>query len=256
MFEISEKDKNSKFQSASHPEFSGTQQLLDSEIGLIRYTTGIVNLFYNEMKLSECILKRKGKILEFGAGTGFLAELFRDKFKINPDCVELDPNLMEMIRTRGFTSYRTLLDTKQEYEAIYSSNVLEHIEDDKQVLLELFNSLTPGGVIGIYVPAHPFLFSKMDEIVGHVRRYTRKELDSKIESTGFVLEKSHYVDSLGFLAAIIVVFMGYKSRANLGGTKSLEIYDRYIYPLSKVLDRIGFKNIMGKNIIVVARKPG
>ena len=95
----------------------------------------------------------------------------------------------------------------------------------------------------------------MDEIVGHVRRYTRKELNSKVKSTGFVIEKSHYVDSLGFLAALIVVIMGYKSKANLGGTKSLIVYDKFVYPLSKVLDRLGLKNITGKNILVIARKP-
>ena len=145
MFEISEKDKNSKFQSASNPEFSGSQQLLDSEVGLIRYTSDIVAMFYKQLNLKRYVKEDKGRVLEFGAGTGFLAQLFEENFGIHPDCVELDPVLVQLNLDKGLNCFRFLKESKQDYAAIYTSNVLEHIEDDEGVLSELFSALISGG---------------------------------------------------------------------------------------------------------------
>ncbi|SVC30839.1 uncharacterized protein METZ01_LOCUS283693 [marine metagenome] len=40
----------------------------------------------------------------------------------------------------------------------------------------------------------------------------------------------------------------------LGNKGSLLIYDKYIYPISMVLDNLGFRYFFGKNILVAARK--
>ena len=49
--------------------------------------------------------------------------------------------------------------------AIYSFNVLEHIEDDEAVLRDLFRVAAPGAQLLLYVPAFPVLFSAMDKRV-------------------------------------------------------------------------------------------
>ena len=36
--------------------------------------------------------------------------------------------------------------------------------------------------------------------------------------------------------------------------KSISIYDRFGFPISRILDRLGGKFLFGKNILVVARK--
>jgi predicted SAM-dependent methyltransferase len=58
---------------------------------------------------------------------------------------------------------------------IYSSNVLEHIEDDSRALNEMFAKLQINGKLAIYVPAFMFLFSDLDIKAGHFRRYSKKE---------------------------------------------------------------------------------
>ena len=255
MFKISEKAKNSKFQSASNPEFSGSQQLLDSEIGLFRYTSDIVAMFYKRLNLKKHVKENKGRVLEFGSGTGFLAQLFNDNFGIRPDCVELDPVLAQLNLDKGFNCFRYLKDSKQDYAAIYTSNVLEHIEDDKGALSELYSALISGGGLAIYVPAHAFLFTKMDYQVGHVRRYGRVELKRKVINAGFKIESLSYADSLGFFATLLVKMIGYRGTGDLGSSRSLLLYDRFVFPISKTLDRLGARHFIGKNLILIARKP-
>ena len=42
----------------------------------------------------------KGTILDFGAGTGQLAEIWRSNYRINPICREIDPNLEEILKLK------------------------------------------------------------------------------------------------------------------------------------------------------------
>ena len=150
--------------------------------------------------------------------------------------------------------FQFLSEVPQKYTAIYTSNVLEHIENDSAALKELFESLIPGGIIGIYVPAHPILYSTMDKEIGHVRRYTRSELREKVLDAGFLIQSISYDDFIGFFASAFVKIVGYKNKANLGSEKSLLFYDKYIYPISRVLDLLGFRLILGKNLLLIATK--
>jgi SAM-dependent methyltransferase len=239
------------YQTQLNPSFAGKQQLIDSELGLIRYTTQIVAKFYKSLILEN---KTKGEILEFGAGTGFLAEIFRKKYNIVPICIEIDGDLITMIREKGFTCFNELNQNKFELKAIYSSNVLEHIEDDQKILKQFYKEIEKNGRIGIYVPAFQHLYSEMDRSINHVRRYSRKELISKVEAAGFTILSVHYDDFVGYFAATAVKMIGYKKAGNLGSLGSLKFYDTIIYPISRIIDKLGGKHIVGKNLILVGMK--
>jgi hypothetical protein len=249
------KKKFGHIQTTESQSYAGTQQLRDSEVGLAGYSTEIVRKFFTKMNLETRIIQEKGGILEFGAGTGSLADIFRSRFHIEPECVELDPDLISLIKSKKFKCFQFLKETPQDYSAIYTSNVLEHIEDDSAILKELFDALVKGGAIGIYVPAHPFLYSTMDKEIGHVRRYTRSELKNKVQAAGFAIESLTYDEFIGFFASIFVKIVGYKNSANLGSKNSLLLYDKVVYPISRALDFLGCRYILGKNLILVAIKP-
>ena len=55
---------------------------------------------------------------------------------------------------------------------VVAFDVLEHIEEDDQVVAEIARVVRPGGLVLIAVPADPRLWSEHDSDVGHVRRYT------------------------------------------------------------------------------------
>lgn len=240
-------------QSNENVEYSGHQELKATEEGLIGYSTDIVLSLAKKMNFHKSA-DHKISILEFGAGSGFLADIWRKELNITPDCCEIDPILISEIRARGLLCFTDIKNLPKKYEFIYTSNVLEHIEDDEKALREIRAALAPAGIIGIYVPAFPLLFSGLDVAVGHVRRYRRKELITKVQQAGFQVEVCHYADFIGFFASIALKIVGFKGRTNLGSTASLRFYDSWIYPLSRFLDAIGFKNLIGKNLILVAHK--
>jgi hypothetical protein len=137
---------------------------------------------------------------------------------------------------------------------IYTSNVIEHIENDLQTLKDLNNTLSKYGTIVIYVPAFQVLFSDLDRKAGHYRRYSKKDLKEKLVKSGFTIENICYVDSIGFFAGMTIRILGWRKVGNLGNSKSLKFYDKLIFPISKLLDHLGFKYLFGKNLYAVARK--
>jgi len=231
--------------------YSGISELADAEQGLTKYYSNIVELiiagtYPNRNSPSEL------SILEFGAGTGFLSELLQDTHSCKVECLEIDQTLIGILIAKGFETYSCMESIQKKYDLVFSSNVLEHIENDTEAITQLRKILKPNGKLVTYVPAFPLLFSDLDRAVGHFRRYTKKDLNEKMSSCGLEVEKIHYVDSLGFPASLLLRMMGYRSRGNIGGLTSMKIYDRYFFPLSRQLDRLGLKYLLGKNIIVYA----
>ena len=70
-------------------------------------------------------------------------------------------------------------------EVVCLLDVIEHLDDPAPALREAARVLVPGGRLMITVPAHPWLWSAADEVLGHVRRYTRSALRTQLEATGF-----------------------------------------------------------------------
>jgi SAM-dependent methyltransferase len=74
---------------------------------------------------------------------------------------------------------------RSEFDAIGAFDVLEHIEDDRLVLRQMWQAVKPGGGVLITVPQHPFLWSSVDDNAFHKRRYTRAELAGKLREANF-----------------------------------------------------------------------
>lgn len=84
-----------------------------------------------------------------------------------------------------------------EFDAIGAFDVLEHIEEDEQVLLQIHDTLKPRGVMLLTVPQHGWLWSPIDDYSCHVRRYSAKELHKKVKTAGFeILRSTSFVSSL------------------------------------------------------------
>jgi SAM-dependent methyltransferase len=64
-------------------------------------------------------------------------------------------------------------------------DVIEHIADDEAVLRGLRAATRTGGGTIIAVPQHPWLWSRVDDISYHQRRYRRGELEAKLRRNGF-----------------------------------------------------------------------
>ena len=88
-------------------------------------------------------------------------------------------------------------------DLIFSSNVLEHIKDDYQILKDIKKKLRKDGTLFLYVPAKMILWSKLDESVGHYRRYEISKLRALCRKSGFKIVKIHYADFVGFFVTLL-----------------------------------------------------
>jgi SAM-dependent methyltransferase len=192
------------------------------------------------------------KLMDFGAGVGtFALKLRKRGFKVV--CIEQDDLLRERLLGDGLQCYPDLgLVPPSSVEFIYTLNVLEHIEDDRAAIHQIYSRLEPGGRLYIYLPAFNVLFSSMDRKVGHFRRYTKSSLIPLLREAGFAIDKARYVDSLGFLATLLYRLIG--SRTGELNLSFLAFYDRLIFPVSRFLDSFA-ASIIGKNLAVTAIRP-
>ena len=217
------------------------------EPSLKNYNNHIVDLILS-------VHNNESEILDFGAGCGSLAKIVRTKTKKSPTCIEIDEYFKSILIKIGFKVFGDIEETKDQYDFIYSSNVLEHIYDDVKSLKQLESKLIKNGTLVLYLPAFQMLYSDLDRSVGHFRRYSKKRILKITHEAGFRIDKMFYVDSVGFFCSFIIQILGWNTEFGLGSKRSLKLYDKYIFPVSRFLDSLGFKYILGKNIFVSLKK--
>jgi SAM-dependent methyltransferase len=78
----------------------------------------------------------------------------------------------------------TALPYESEFDVVGAFDVLEHLPDDAAAMREIARSVKPGGGVLLTVPQHPRLWSSLDRYAGHQRRYTRRDLISRVRNAG------------------------------------------------------------------------
>jgi SAM-dependent methyltransferase len=146
----------------------------------------------------------------------------------------------------------TIKDVKTtDWSAIISINVLEHIEDDRAELAAYHRLLKQEkGVITLFVPARPEIFAPIDGDFGHYRRYTKKEIQSKLTQAGFKIEKLRYYNFVGYFAWWLN-FRIMKKRTFKDS--EVKLFDRVIFPIVHFLESRICRPPFGQSLLVVAR---
>ena len=67
-------------------------------------------------------------------------------------------------------------------------DVLEHVHDEGAFLAEARRCLMPDGRLYLTVPAYQALWSAEDDVGGHCRRYTGRQLTAALDRAGFTVE--------------------------------------------------------------------
>jgi SAM-dependent methyltransferase len=135
------------------------------------------------------------RVLDLGCGTGgvlrALEPVCRDGVLIGMD---LFPDALTLARRRvacelvqGDVHHPPFT---QPFDLIGSFDVLEHLDDDVGVLRSMHKMLAPGGALLLTVPAHMSLWSRLDEVGHHCRRYEPGELEGRLGECGFSVEHS------------------------------------------------------------------
>ncbi len=147
-----------------------------------------------------------GRVLEIGCGAGgIIYDLAQKGFT----CVAVETSdkarrLAEYINhDNNNVQVYPEIDPKwhQEFDYVFSFEVLEHIEEDEAALQQWTSLLKPGGKMIISVPADPNRWNASDIWAGHYRRYERKELSRKLIKSGLKVE---YIENYGYPLANII----------------------------------------------------
>jgi len=239
--------RSPNIQTEQKTDYSGVRDLWANERFLANYNLDLVS------KLSRH-LAHAPDVLEFGAGIGTLSQLWLSRTGVKPECLEIDDGLRRIIVERGFRCHASIDAVAKTYDGIFTSNVLEHIEDDVAILKRLHRLLKPGGILAVYVPAFMQLYSPIDASVGHYRRYGKQELLNKLGQAQFTIVECRYVDSVGFFAWLAMKILGVRSGGGGDLDRNLRVYDRYGYPISAFFDELLFKHLFGKNLLAIARR--
>lgn len=188
--------------------------------------------------------------LDFGCGYGTFIQYIEKVYDEKVVGYEINLEAIKTLQDRKIQLISDIDSQSSHFETIVSMNVLEHVEDDFLIMKKFFELLKPGGVLILYLPHSRFLWSNLDELVDHHRRYTKKELLSKLEKIGFKITKVKYFDFIGSQVLILSNLLNLKLNFS---KKKLLIYDKYFFKYLKHLD-LFFQSFFGKNILVVAKK--
>lgn len=154
-----------------------------------------------------------------------------------------------------------LIPYKEEFEVVGAFDVLEHIEEDEDVLAEIHRALTSGGGAIFTVPQHQWLWSVTDEHACHVRRYRVGELRRKVERAGFRVDLDTSFVSL-LLPMMVASRLSRKDaladdpNAELRLSPVLNRMLLAVMAVERVLIKVGMRFPIGGSGLLVARKIG
>jgi ubiquinone/menaquinone biosynthesis C-methylase UbiE len=151
------------------------------------------------------------------------------------------------------------------FDRVIAAEVLEHILDDQRAMNELARVLRPGGLAAITVPA--FLPERIcwalsseyhDTPGGHVRIYTRVELEAKLARAGLTALWHHHAHGLHSPYWWLKCAVGvHNDKHRLAAAyHKLLVWDIMRKPAVTRRAEQALNPLIGKSLVVYAVKPG
>ena len=117
--------------------------------------------------------------------------------------LEINKNCLKILKDKNINSFSTLTKSRP-INCIISLNVLEHIENDDKIIKECYNNLDVGGKLILYLPASNLIWTELDELVNHKRRYTKSKIEELLNSNQFLIEKN-FLCRFYWMASSVVI---------------------------------------------------
>ncbi|MDP2159618.1 MAG: class I SAM-dependent methyltransferase [Flavobacterium sp.] len=153
----------------------------------------LISILLNKVKSDKRV-----KILNVGVGIGDelpVVHKFGDLYVI-----DIDPKALELI-PRELVFEKKICDAchmsypDSFFDLAVAFDVLEHVENDIELINEIYRVLKPEGVFIFTVPAFNFLFSSHDRALKHFRRYDKRTIKNRL-SMFKCIELGYWVFSL------------------------------------------------------------
>ncbi len=210
------------------------------------------------------------RMLDAGCGTGQMTKLLERYGEAVG--LEIASEAIDFARKRGVVNLiqGSITDppfAAGSFDLVLSLDVIEHVDNDVQIIDSLFEIVKPGGHLIVTVPAFKSLWSQHDEINQHKRRYRVGEIEGMLTQAGFKLTQATYCNSLLF-PAVFAMRKGKTLLRKLRGDANDDSPEsdlaHYPRPINELLYRIvttetrllkRFAPPFGVSILAVAQRP-
>lgn len=150
------------------------------------------------------------RIVEIGSGIGNIST---ELLKTNPErlvLTDMDEAYRSRLRERFGDDQRVMVADLQlpapgiqarfaaeRLDTAIALNVVEHIDDDVGAVSSMRDALVPGGRVLILVPAMQSIYGRMDEALGHFRRYDPGSLKKLLTACDLEIEHLTWFNRAG-----------------------------------------------------------
>lgn len=213
------------------------------------------------------------RLLDVGCGTGDFVQHLRTDGSLTITGSEIYLKGLQFAQKRQptveFIQYDVTMGAlDRNYDIVTAFDVFEHIEQDVTGLRNVHEMLSDDGALILSVPQHMFLWSKLDEIVYHKRRYSRTEMVEKLRQSGFtpIRVTSHVFTLFPLMALSRLLDRAKSAKSADTGTEDQALSDRVTFSggvnwlfnkimyLDEAFIRLGLSLPFGGTLVVVARK--
>lgn len=205
--------------------------------------------FVSRRRLAMHIMKsfpmESPKILDVGCGTGGNLLSFG---QIGPAFgLDISEKAVEFCMKRGLknvmlSSAEKIKHADRAFDIIVCLDLLEHVINPVETLLEIKRVLKNRGKIVITVPAFRILWSQHDEALCHLRRYEKESLLSDLQEAGLKVEKMGYFFFTSFfVVAPVRIMRRFFVSADKKQSDTTTLPPRVLNELLKVLFNIEMK---------------
>jgi SAM-dependent methyltransferase len=179
-------------------------------------------------------------LLEVGCGTGVVLEALHEAFPAlrlvgwepEPEGLAIArrrlPHGIELVQRDALE-----LDYVGDFDVAGAFDVLEHVQEDDEVLARMRRAVREGGGLILLVPQHPCLWSDADVVARHLRRYRRGELVGKVRRAGFEI-----VASTSFVSTLLPVLLTSRAARRAFGRAYDPVAELRPGPLNAVFESI------------------
>lgn len=146
--------------------------------------------FFCELLDDAGIFSEPRRVLDVGAGDGYVSRGILERLPPGSDVVCFDPNydaeLLERFEADAPAGLSFTADPPEgSFDLLLALDVCEHVEDDQEMLRDMVGSYaTPEATLLLSVPAHAALYDRHDAALGHYRRYSPREGRALVERAG------------------------------------------------------------------------